>query len=94
MARNLDNRVELVAPVDDPLATAEIQTVLDLQLADTALAWELGSDGSWSRVTPPEGAEPVQLPGAAHGVRQQAGPRARRETGPASAGSVRYRAAE
>ena len=45
MARNLDNRVELVAPVDDPPARAEIQTVLDLQLADTALAWELGADG-------------------------------------------------
>ena len=59
MARNLDNRVELVAPVDDPLAMAEIQATLDLQLADTALAWELGPDGSWSRVLPPEGAEPV-----------------------------------
>jgi len=59
MARNLDNRVELVAPVDDPLATAEIQAVLDLQLADTTLAWELGPDGSWSRVLPPEGVEPV-----------------------------------
>jgi polyphosphate kinase len=33
--------------------------VIDLQLADTALAWELGSDGSWSRVQPPEGAEPL-----------------------------------
>ncbi len=59
MARNLDNRVELVAPVDDPLAASEIQTILDLQLADTALAWELGADGTWSRVMPPEGAEPV-----------------------------------
>jgi polyphosphate kinase len=60
MARNLDNRVELVAPVDDPLAAAEIQTVLDLQLADTALAWELGADGSWTRVRPPEGEAPSQ----------------------------------
>jgi polyphosphate kinase len=60
MARNLDNRVELVAPVDDPLAAAEIQMVLDLQLADTALAWELGADGSWTRVRPPEGEAPRQ----------------------------------
>jgi polyphosphate kinase len=59
MARNLDNRVELVAPVDDPLAAAEIQTVLDLQLTDTALAWELGPDGSWTRVRPEEGVEPL-----------------------------------
>lgn len=48
MARNLDNRVELVTPVDDPIAMREIQAVLDLQLADTALAWELGPDGSWT----------------------------------------------
>jgi polyphosphate kinase len=59
MARNLDNRVELVAPVDDPDACAEIQTVLDLQMADTALAWELGADGSWRRVQPAEGEEPL-----------------------------------
>ncbi len=45
MARNLDNRVELVAPVDDPLACDEIQALIDVQLADTALAWELGADG-------------------------------------------------
>ncbi|MEZ0286035.1 MAG: RNA degradosome polyphosphate kinase, partial [Thermoleophilia bacterium] len=54
MARNLDNRVELVAPVEDPAARAEIQGILDLQLADTALAWELGADGTWSRVEPEE----------------------------------------
>ena len=30
MARNLDNRVELVAPVEDPTARAEIQEVLDI----------------------------------------------------------------
>ncbi len=59
MARNLDNRVELVGPIDDPAACAEIQDVLDLQLADTALAWELGADGGWRRVTPPPGAEPL-----------------------------------
>ena len=58
MARNLDNRVELVAPVDEPQACAEIQSVLDLQLADTALAWELGADGTWHRVMPGPGEEP------------------------------------
>ena len=58
MARNLDNRVELVAPVDEPQACAEIQSMLDLQLADTALAWELGADGTWSRVMPAPGEQP------------------------------------
>jgi polyphosphate kinase len=59
MARNLDNRVELIAPVEDPAPAAEIQEVLDLQLADTALAWELGPDGSWSRVAPEPGEAPL-----------------------------------
>jgi polyphosphate kinase len=59
MARNLDNRVELMAPIDDPIAVREIQTLLDLQLADTVLAWELGPDGSWERVRPAPGEEPL-----------------------------------
>ncbi len=59
MARNLDNRVELVGPIDDEQACAEIQMGLDLQLADTALAWELGPDGAWERVTPAPGEEPL-----------------------------------
>jgi polyphosphate kinase len=59
MARNLDNRVELIAPVEDPAAQAEIQEILDLQLADTALAWELGADGSWPRVEPEPGEAPL-----------------------------------
>ena len=59
MARNLDNRVELVAPVEDPVACAEIQTIIDLQLADTALAWELGADGAWRRIRPEPGEAPL-----------------------------------
>ena len=55
MARNLDNRVELVGPIDDPQACAEIQGILDVQLADTALAWELGADSGWRRVAPAPG---------------------------------------
>ena len=59
MARNLDNRVELVTPVDEPAAKAEMQAMIDLQLADTALAWELGPDGGWSRIRPAEGEQPL-----------------------------------
>ena len=59
MARNLDNRVELTAPVEDPAAQAEIQEIIDLQLADTALAWELGPDGRWRRVEPEPGQPPL-----------------------------------
>ena len=59
MARNLDNRVELVAPVEDPVACREIQTIVDVQLADTVLAWELGSDGTWRRIRPEPGEAPL-----------------------------------
>jgi polyphosphate kinase len=59
MARNLDNRVELLAPVEDPVACREIQTIIDVQLADTVLAWELGPDGTWRRIRPEPGEAPL-----------------------------------
>jgi polyphosphate kinase len=55
MPRNLDSRVEVLAPVEDPLLRAEIKDVLDRCLADTAAAWELRSDGSWMRRTTRDG---------------------------------------
>ena len=52
MPRNLDSRVELVAPVEDTALKAELMDVLERCFADTASAWELDSDGSWSRRRP------------------------------------------
>jgi polyphosphate kinase len=54
MPRNLDNRVELAAPVDDPELKAELLDVLDRSLADTTNAWELREDGIWERREPGE----------------------------------------
>ena len=51
MPRNLYNRVELVAPVDDPNIRAYLLDVLDRSLADNTNAWTLGADGAW---TPPQ----------------------------------------
>jgi polyphosphate kinase len=56
MPRNLDNRVELVTPVDDPVLRDDLLDALERCLADDTNAWELGEDGTWSRRTP--GAEP------------------------------------
>jgi polyphosphate kinase len=50
MPRNLDRRVEAVVPIDDPKLRARLAVVLDMNLADDTLAWDLGSDGTWSRV--------------------------------------------
>jgi polyphosphate kinase len=55
MPRNLDRRVEAVTPVDDPDLQARLQEILDVNLADDTLAWELHGDGSWSRVPSTEG---------------------------------------
>jgi polyphosphate kinase len=60
MPRNLDSRVELVAPVEDPELRAELLDVLERCFADEANAWELGSDGEWTRLSPGGGGRSVQ----------------------------------
>jgi polyphosphate kinase len=52
MPRNLDSRVELVAPVEDTALKAELLDVLERCFADNASSWELGSDGAWARRRP------------------------------------------
>jgi polyphosphate kinase len=52
MPRNLDNRVELVAPIDDPSLRDEVLDTLERCLADDTNAWELGEDGTWVRRVP------------------------------------------
>ena len=61
MPRNLDHRVELVTPVEDPTLQAEMVDTLERCLADNTNAWELDSDGVWNRIpTPEEGRRSVQ----------------------------------
>jgi polyphosphate kinase len=52
MPRNLDRRVEVLAPVSDPQLRARLQQIIDVNLADDTLAWRLGPDGTWC---PPTG---------------------------------------
>ena len=49
MPRNLDSRVELVAPVEDENLKAEMLDVLERCFADNTNAWELDGDGRWTR---------------------------------------------
>ena len=51
MPRNLYNRVELLAPVEDDSNREQVADVLDRSFADNTNSWELGSDGVWSRCT-------------------------------------------
>jgi polyphosphate kinase len=50
MERNLDRRVEALAPVLDRDLRARLDETLGLNLADDTAAWELVADGSWRRV--------------------------------------------
>lgn len=59
MGRNLDRRVETVFPVREERHRNKVRRILDLQLADTANAWELKPDGSYERIQPSEGEEPL-----------------------------------
>jgi polyphosphate kinase len=52
MPRNLDSRVELVAPVEDAALKAELLDVLERCFADNANSWDLGPDGEWTRRRP------------------------------------------
>jgi polyphosphate kinase len=56
MPRNLDHRVELVAPVEDPSLRDEVVDIVERSLADNTHSWVLGADGRWTRREP--GAEP------------------------------------
>jgi polyphosphate kinase len=55
MPRNLDSRVELVTPVEDPALKAELLDVLERCFAENANAWELDGDGAWARLGPANG---------------------------------------
>jgi polyphosphate kinase len=50
MERNLDRRVEALAPVLDPDLQSRLDETLALNLADDTNTWELQPDGSWYRI--------------------------------------------
>ena len=51
MPRNLDTRVELLAPVRDESLRAELEDTLERNLADDTFGWELSAEGDWTRRT-------------------------------------------
>jgi polyphosphate kinase len=57
MPRNLDTRVELVTPVEDPSLRDDLLDTLERSLADDTNSWDLGSDNVWRRRTQ-QGHEP------------------------------------
>ena len=58
MTRNLDRRVEAVAPVEDPELQAELDGIIDVMFEDNRRRWVMRPDGSYVQREP--GDEPVR----------------------------------
>jgi polyphosphate kinase len=55
MPRNLDRRIEAVAPIEDTAHRQTLRDVLLLMWQDNRQAWELESDGTYSQRNPAPG---------------------------------------
>jgi polyphosphate kinase len=55
MQRNLERRVEVLTPIDDPRIQHELRLFLDMQLGDQRGAWDMLSDGSYVQRRDPSG---------------------------------------
>ncbi len=50
--RNLDDRVEVIAPLEDPMLQTRFKQILDLALMDNRLSWDLQPDGQYVQRQP------------------------------------------
>ena len=57
MPRNLDRRIEAVAPVEAPEIVKDLEEILGIMLADNRQAWELQTDGTYVQRQPKDGKE-------------------------------------
>ncbi|NVB82097.1 MAG: polyphosphate kinase 1 [Kofleriaceae bacterium] len=51
MQRNLEKRVEVLCPIEDPRLQSELRYILDTQLSDQRGAWDMLPDGSYAQRT-------------------------------------------
>jgi polyphosphate kinase len=57
MDRNLDRRIEAVAPVEDGDARARLASIVEVMLADDRRSWQLQPDATWVRTETLQGRE-------------------------------------
>jgi len=50
MPRNLEKRFELMVPIYDEILSSKIKDLLNLQISDNELSWDLQSDGTYKQV--------------------------------------------
>jgi polyphosphate kinase len=60
MGRNLDRRVEAVAPIEDPQLRQQLERLIDAYLDDNCTAWDMQSDGSFVQRMPEQDGYAVQ----------------------------------
>lgn len=83
MPRNLDRRVEVLAPVRDPKLVKRLrEEILGTYLADNTAQRVMQSDGSYVRVSPAEGATPVRAQEVLLGMRKSIVPKRKRKGTP------------
>jgi polyphosphate kinase len=69
MRRNLDRRVEVLAPVHDPALIARLRDeILQTYLDDNVKARVMNSDGNYTRLHPADGQEPIDAQRVLMGV--------------------------
>jgi polyphosphate kinase len=61
MQRKLDNRVELLAPVEDRRLIKDLRFLLDAVIDDQCNGWEMRTDGSYVQRRPNGGGEGKQV---------------------------------
>ncbi len=60
MPRNLDRRIELMVPVQDPACRRRLLELLNASLADNVNAWRMLPDGRYTRLKRAPGEQPVR----------------------------------
>jgi len=61
MPRNLDRRVELLVPVNDPKCRNRLRETLKLYFRDNQNTWRMLADGSYQRVAPKANQTPMRV---------------------------------
>jgi polyphosphate kinase len=52
MERNLDRRVEVMVPIEDPALQSELREAFEITWRDDLYTWALGTDRRWRRLQP------------------------------------------
>ena len=81
MSRNLDRRVELMFPIDDPEHKARVLTALRMMFSDTEKSHWLGADGVYRRRPPSPGEPQCRVQQALHDEGRRLASLARERTG-------------